>query len=61
MSKVNFELFTVREIEGSEKKIWTKIGVLFVHESGESAKILLDALPLDREIVCLKPKVKEEQ
>ena len=59
----DWEVFQVREIKTTEdkqpKKIWTKLGVLFVHERGESMTLYLDALPFERELVLLRPKEKE--
>ena len=53
---IDFEACATREYSvGSESKTkWTQIGVGFINKNGITVK--LDALPVDANIVLLKPK-----
>ena len=53
-----FNVFTVREFEGStgqKAKSWTKVGVAFPHREGPGFNLELSALPLDGRLVALVP------
>lgn len=52
--------YQVKNIEGRDKAIWTRIGAAFAHESGEGFSVVLDALPLDGRITLIKPKAGDE-
>jgi hypothetical protein len=59
-----FNVFTVREFEGStgqKAKSWTKVGVAFPHREGAGFNLELSALPLDGRLVALVPNDDEEQ
>ncbi len=45
--------YSVRERDGG-KDIFTRIGAVFLHNSGEGFTLLLDVLPLDRKVVVLR-------
>jgi hypothetical protein len=58
-----FNVFTVREFEGStgqKAKSWTKVGVAFPHREGPGFNLELSALPLDGRLVALVPSDDEE-
>jgi len=58
-----FNVFTVREFEGStgqKAKSWTKVGVAFPHREGPGFNLELSALPLDGRLVALAPTGDEE-
>jgi hypothetical protein len=58
-----FNVFTVREFEGStgqKAKSWTKVGVAFPHREGPGFNLELSALPLDGRLVALVPNDDEE-
>lgn len=55
-----FVAYTVRKREGS-KSVWTRIGAVFAHEDGQGETLLLDAMPIGREIVLRVPKDKDEE
>ncbi|HEY6457059.1 MAG TPA: hypothetical protein VIY90_17425 [Steroidobacteraceae bacterium] len=58
-----FNVFTVREFEGStgqKAKSWTKVGVAFPHREGPGFNLELSALPLDGRLVALLPNDTEE-
>ena len=58
-----FNVFTVREFEGSTgqaAKSWTKVGVAFPHRDGSGFNLELSALPLDGRLVALVPNDDEE-
>lgn len=55
-----FVAYTVRKREGS-KSVWTRIGAVFTHEDGQGETLLLDAMPMGREIVLRVPKDKDEE
>ena len=58
--KIDFEAFAVEEAKKEgDKNRWTRIGVAFVNK--ESISVRLSALPINGEIVLLKPKPKEEK
>lgn len=57
---LKYVAYTVRKREGS-KSVWTRIGAVFTHEDGQGETLLLDALPLGREIVLRVPKDKDEE
>lgn len=52
--------YTVRKREGS-KSVWTRIGAVFTHEDGQGETLLLDALPMGREIVFRVPQEKDQE
>jgi hypothetical protein len=52
--------YQVKNIEGRDKAIWTRIGAAFAHESGEGFSVVLDALPLDGRITLIEPKAGDE-
>lgn len=39
----------------SGKKIWTKIGAAYPHETGAGLTVVLDAKPLDNKIILIEP------
>jgi len=47
--------YAVREREGG-KDVFTRIGAVFSHNSGEGFTLLMDALPLGRKVVVLPAK-----
>jgi hypothetical protein len=51
--------YAVRKRDGNSD-MFTRIGAVFPHESGNGFTLMLDALPLDRKVVCLPPKPKDE-
>lgn len=51
--------YAVRERDGG-KDVFTRIGAVFPHNSGEGFTLLLDALPLGRKLVVLPPKDDKE-
>ena len=58
-----FNVFTVREFEGStgqKAKSWTKVGVAFPHREGPGFNLELSALPLDGRLVALVPNENDE-
>jgi hypothetical protein len=57
--KIDFECFAVEDAkkEGGKAR-WTRIGVAFVNK--DSITVRLNALPINGEVVLLKPKPKEE-
>jgi hypothetical protein len=58
-----FNVFTVREFEGStgqKAKSWTKVGVAFPHREGPGFNLELSALPLDGRLVALVPNDNDE-
>ena len=58
-----FNVFTVREFEGStgqKAKSWTKVGVAFPHREGPGFNLELSALPLDGRLVALVPNEDDE-
>ncbi|GJM02667.1 MAG: hypothetical protein DHS20C08_11680 [Rhodomicrobium sp.] len=55
-----FVAYSVRKREGA-KSVWTRIGAVFEHEDGLGETLLLDALPIGREIVLRVPQEKDEE
>lgn len=51
--------YSVRKREGASD-VWTRIGAVFPHAQGEGMNIMLDALPLDRKIVVMPAKEKDQ-
>lgn len=39
--------YQVRDIRGSEKSVWTRVGSVWPHADGKGFNIQLDAVPLD--------------
>src|SRR3990170_6179045 len=59
--KKRWDVFTIREREGSDKKhFWVKIGIAFVNRDG-SWNIYLDATPLDGKLQIREHKEFEER
>jgi hypothetical protein len=59
-----FNVFTVREFEGStgqRAKSWTKVGVAFPHREDPGFNLELSALPLDGRLVALVPNEDDER
>jgi hypothetical protein len=59
-----FNVFTVREFEGStgqRAKSWTKVGVAFPHREDPGFNLELSALPLDGRLVALVPNDDDER
>ena len=42
-----------------QKARWHRIGVVFTHDDGEGATLILDSLPLDGRIVMRAPKTEQ--
>ena len=61
MSKPSHNIFVTRPytVDGKEKTEFTKIGVLFAHESGKGFQGKLVAAPIDGKIVVLENTEKE--
>lgn len=53
--------YQVKNIDGRDKAIWTRIGAAFSHDSGEGFSVVLDALPLDGRIMLIKPKDQDTE
>lgn len=55
-----WDVITIREREGSDKKYWMKIGTAFVNRDG-SFNLFLDAMPLDGKLHVREHKEFEEK
>lgn len=46
--------YTVKKLV-SGKKVWTRIGAAYPHETGAGLTVVLDAKPLDNKIILIEP------
>jgi len=60
--KKNQPTYTIYQVIEREKdlKIWTRIGVAWMHQDGEGFNLVFDALPLTGSVVVRK-KLSEEK
>ena len=52
----DFHAFQVRDIDGREKGVFTRIGAAWAHKDGQGFDIRLDALPTDGRVALRKPR-----
>lgn len=57
-----FRAFTVNSYgKGDERKDrWTEIGAAWRTKSGEGFRIILEALPINGQLILMPPKAREE-
>lgn len=49
------EVYHIKEIDGREKSLWTRIGSAFVNKDG-SINVFMDTLPIDGKIHIRDPR-----
>jgi hypothetical protein len=46
--------YSARRVGSKQKKIWTRIGQAFPHETGAGLTVVLDSIPLDGIVILLE-------
>lgn len=59
-NKPDFIAYTVKQTKEGQRGIWTAIGSVWRHRTGEGFDVVLNAVPLDGRIVCVPPKLDEQ-